>query len=144
VQGYWTVIEQCPGALETLTCIGFESPMDRIPVKVHKNRALPLKAQLVVDQGSIITDLNIIAPPVIQVLYESGSNGTPVDVTESALPVGEGTEGNQFVFTEEGKWQYNLKTKNYSASGTYSITMESGDNNEYLIDPTCSTSFMIE
>jgi hypothetical protein len=39
---------------------------------------------------------------------------------------------------------FNLKTKNYSAAGTYTTTMESGDTDEYLVDPTCTGSFVID
>ena len=63
---------------------------------------------------------------------------------DDALPGGQSTEGNQFVFTEEGKWQFNPKTKNYTAEGTYTIKMESGDFLEYAIDPDCETTFVRE
>ncbi len=68
----------------------------------------------------------------------------PIDVTDDALSAGEGTEGNQFVFTDDNKWQYNLKIKNYTAAGTYAISMATGDDLEYGIDPTCEASFVIE
>jgi len=125
-------------------CSGFESPMDQGPVTVKKNRALPLKAQLLDENGSLTTDADIVALPVIQVLYNSGTGGEPIDVTDDALSAGEGTEGNQFVFTDEGKWQYNLKTKNYTAEGTYNITISTGDDSEYVINPTCEASFIIK
>ena len=70
--------------------------------------------------------------------------GDPDDVTDEVLPAGLGDEGNQFVFTEDWKWQFNLKTKNYTAAGTYTITMESGDDTEYVIEPKCVAVFVIE
>ena len=64
------------------------------------------------------------------------------DVTQDALSAGHGTEGNQFVFTGDNKWQFNLKTRDYTAAGTYTITMESGDGSEYLVD-SCVAQFVI-
>ena len=89
-----------------------------------------------------MTDADIVAPPVIQVSFDSGGDSA-VDVTDDALPAGQGTDGNQFSFSGS-KWQFNLKTKNYSSSGTYTVTMVSGDASEYTIDPTCAGVFVIE
>jgi hypothetical protein len=130
----------------TYSCVGFEPPMNNGPVTVKgKNRALPFKAELEKD-GSPITDADIAAAPVIQVLFVSEGGGDPVDVTEDALPAGQGTEGNQFVYTEEdGKWHFNLKRTNYTAPGTYTVKMVSGDDMEYGIEqPTCEARFVIE
>ena len=63
-------------------------------------------------------------------------------MTGDALPAGQGTVGNQLVFTDDLKWQYNLKAKNYTAIGTYTISIVSGDDTEYGIDPACVTSFV--
>ena len=128
----------------TLTCEGFDSPMDTHPVTVSgQNRALPLQARLIGSDSSPITDTDIVAAPVVQVLYASGVGGDPTDVTDYALPAGMGTDGNSFEFTGNLKWQYNLKTKNYSAPGTYTISIVSGDDAEYVINPPCVTSFVI-
>ena len=127
-----------------LSCSGFEPPMENYPVTVKgKNAALPLKAQLFDSENNLITDFDLEAAPVLQVIFTPSQGGEPLDVSDQALPAGQGTEGNQFVFTDEGKWQYNLKTKNYSAPGTYTITMVSGDESEYKIEPTCETSFVV-
>ncbi len=124
------------------SCVGFDAPLDGGPVKVKKNRVLPFKAQLICE-GNPVTDADIAAPPVIQVSFDSGGGGEAVDVTGDALPAGQGTDGNQFSFSGS-KWQFNLKTKNYSSSGTYTVTMVSGDASEYTIDPTCAGVFVIE
>jgi len=134
-------VDPLPGL--SLSCIGFEPPLDKSPIKFKKNRVLPLKAQLD-DNGSYITDADITAPPVVQVLFDSGAGGEPVDVSDDVLSAGHGTDGNQFVFTDEGKWQFNLKTNNYTASGTYTVSMESGDSSEYTIDSICTVDFVIE
>jgi hypothetical protein len=126
----------------TVTCTGFEPPMDKGAVKVKKNRVLPLKAELLDGDGYLVTDSDITAPPVIQVIFQP-TVGDAEDVTNEALSAGQGTDGNQFEFSD-GKWQFNLKTKNYSGAGTYTITMVSGDECEYVIDTTCTASFMIE
>ena len=131
------------GAAPVLSCVGFEPPMAGGPVKVKKNRALPLKGQLFDSDGIVITDLDLTAPPVVQVLFDSGGGGTAVDVSGQALPAGLGDDGNQFVYTG-ARWQYNLKTKNYTAPGTYTVSMASGDDAEYLVDPTCEAEFVIK
>jgi len=119
--------------------------MDSPPVTVRgKKRALPLKAQLFDADGDVVTDLDLSAPPVVQVTYQSGEGGEPIDVTGDVLPAAHGSEGNQFEFTADQIWQFNLKMTNYTAPGTYLITMESGADAEYRIAPICSTSFVTE
>jgi hypothetical protein len=151
---YWrTYVSECSGTMTgatvkicepelTATCTGFEPPMDKGTVKVKKNRVLPFKAELLDLDGYPLTDVEITAPPVIQVIFDSGTTPAP-DVTEDALSAGHGTEGNKFVF-DGVKWFYNLKTKDFSSSGTYTVTMVSGDECEYVIEPTCTATFVIE
>ncbi|MFT5140914.1 MAG: hypothetical protein ACI9CB_002579, partial [Rhodothermales bacterium] len=55
-----------------------------------------------------------------------------------------GSEGNQFELNDEGYWQFNLKSRNYSAEGSYMVTAISGDADEYIIDPSCVASFEID
>ena len=124
------------------TCVGFDPPLDTSPVKVKKNRVLPLKAEMLDSESLPITDLDVVAPPVIQVLFSAVSGDPPIDVTDDALPAGQGTEGNQFEFSDE-RWRFNLKTKNYTAAGTYTISMVSGDASEYVLSG-CSVDFVIE
>ena len=136
----FTTIDPVP----SVSCVGFEPPMDGGAVKVKKNRALPHKAQLFDENGQPINDLDITAPPMIQVIFDDGVTAEAQDVTSEALSAGAGTEGNQFEFLGS-KWQFNLKTKNYTAVGTYTTTMESGDTSEYVIDdPTCDGEFVID
>ena len=125
-----------------LSCTGFQPPMASGPVTARGPRALPLKAQLFDAEGYEMTDLELTAPPVLQVIFTPAEGGGAIDVTDDALPVGFGTEGNQFEYNlADQVWQYNLKTKDYTAAGTYTITMVSGDDSEYLIDPTCEATF---
>lgn len=134
------IIEPTP-----VSCVGFESPMANGPVKVRgKNRALPLKAELLDDGGAALTDAHLASTPVLQVLYDAGQGAGAVDVTDEALPAGQQTEGNQFIFTTDGKWQYNLSTKNYTAPGTYHLSIVTGDVEEYEISPSCQASFVVD
>ena len=77
-------------------------------------------------------------------MVTASSGGTAVNVSDYALSAGHGSEGNQFDFTEDGIWQFNLKSKNYSAEGTYLVFALFGDDTEYIIDPFCVTSFVID
>jgi hypothetical protein len=111
-------------------------------VTARGNRALPLKAQLFDGDGLEVDDLGLTAPPVLQVLFQAAGSTGAVDVTDDALPAGMGTEGNEFEYNlVDLVWQFNLKTKNYTAPGTYTITMVSGDEAEYVIDQACEATF---
>ena len=140
ISGYFDSLSSTPKVI----CQGFDAPMDRYPVQVRKNRVLPLKMELYDDSGFAVTGNGLTAPPTLQVSYSPQLSNQSADVTDDALSVGHGTEGNQFVFTEDGYWQFNLHTKNYSAPGTYTILMQSGDDSEYVFEPTCMTEFVIK
>jgi DNA-binding beta-propeller fold protein YncE len=126
-----------------ISCAGFQPPAEFGPITVKKNRAIPFKAELFGEDGFEITATDLAAAPVIQVHFTSADDGTPVDVTDDALPAGASSEGNVFEFTGD-HWRYNLMTSNYTAAGTYLVSMESGDSDEYVIAPTCEVSFVIE
>ena len=136
------VIELSPDA-PVYTCVGFQSPADK-PIDVKKNRTLPLKAQLFHMDGSPVVGTDVVIDPVLKVFFKSDTGGGTIDVTGAAHPVGSGTDGNQFVFTTDGIWQFNLKITGYTAKGTYTLSIESGDKSEYLIDPVCKASFVIK
>lgn len=124
----------------TLSCVGFDAPLDAGPVRVNKNRALPFKARLFDADGTAITGLDLgTGSPVIQVTFQPTS-GPASDVTADAVPVGLGTTGNQFEFVED-EWRFNLSTKGFTAAGTYVVTMAPG--NSYFIRPTCTASFVV-
>lgn len=125
-----------------LACQGFGPPLESGPVIVKKNKALPLKAMLL-DGSTPVTNLDIVAPPVIQVLYNSGIGGDAIDVTDYALQAGQGTEGNQFEF-DGTWWHFNLGIKNYIAPGTYTVSMISGDATIYMVAPTCTAQFVVK
>lgn len=120
------------------SCVGFEPPLDNGPITVKKNRVLPFKAELLNGDGLPVTDLTPL--PVIQVMFDSGVG--PEDLSDDALSAGKGIDGNQFEF-DGSKWRFNLSTKNYSTSGTYTVTIVSGDGSAYNISPTCEATFVI-
>lgn len=132
---------RCDQPIPLYACIGFEPPLHEGPVTVRGSRALPLKAELVDEAGFPVDDAFIAAPPVLQVMFNAASGGSPIDVTGDALSAGRGTEGNQFEFSD-GRWRFNLKTDNYGATGDYQLSMASGDVQEYAVDPTCQATFV--
>ena len=82
---------------------------------------------------------------MLQVIFSSALGDPPVDVTEDALPAGQSSEGNNFSYDfGSEQWRYNLKTNNYSAPGTYTLQLVSGDNDEYTVQPVCETAFVVE
>ena len=113
-------------------------------MRVKKNRALPHKAVLTDSDGYQLTDYDITSPPVIQVEYQSNSEEAAADVTSDALSPGNASIGNQFVINQQGEWQFNLVTKNYTSPGLYKVSMVSGDSSEYSIVPTCTSTFSID
>jgi hypothetical protein len=100
-------------SLPTLKCVGFEKPLDdpSRPVRVSLNRTLPFKAQLFDDAGAPVAGADLAGDlPLIQVMYDPGS-GESVDVTSQVEAAGHGADDGHFVFTEDNKWQFNLKVK---------------------------------
>lgn len=128
--------------IPVVSCQGFAAPMNQYPVKTKKNRVFPLKMELFDADGFELTGADLAAPPVVTVMFSSSGGAEGTDVSSDALAAGMGTEGNQFEYTDDGIWQFNLKSKDYHANGTYLVTVVSGDESEYVIDPACETSFV--
>ncbi len=140
-EGYVATISTAP-TFSTPTN-NLKPPMNAGPVTVKKNRVLPLRIDLQDENGSPITDLDITSPPAIQVTFAAGTQAAE-DVTDEALSAGWGTEGNQFEYDiSTGLWSFNLKTKNYTAPGTYTVSIISGDDAEYKIDSSITATFVI-
>jgi hypothetical protein len=123
-----------------ITCVGFEPPMDKTVSVKKKNRVLPLK-MVCFDNGTELTDLDLVPPPIVEIDFTGGDPTEPP--MEDFLPAGQGDDGNQFVYSGS-KWQFNLQTKNFSGEGTYTIKAVSGDPGEYIIDPPPVAEFVIE
>ena len=127
---------------QTLACVGYEPPVHDEAIKVKKNRSIPFLAKLY-DNGVEVTDSDIASPPVIQVFYEAS---TPVEDLETfdGWSPGNAMDGNQFRYNSDF-WEFILKLKNCcSAKGTYTVIMDTGDDSEYLINPTCQAQFVIQ
>ncbi len=133
---------QQAGCAPVFDCAGFDAPLAAGPVKVQHLRVLPLKARLLDAYGAAKTDLDLATPPVVQVLFTAPGEDEAIDVTDEALPAGQGDEGNQFAFSGD-RWRFNLKTKPYSAPGTYRIELVAGDPFEYGVN-SCRVDLAIE
>ena len=106
--------------------------MDTGSVTVKKNRVLPFKATL---NGSVpVRNLDIIALPVIQVFVRFGCR--KCDRRHSRGFASRPRDSRQSVYSMASWWHFNLKTKNYTAAGTYTVSMVSGDTTEYVVGPT--------
>jgi hypothetical protein len=125
-------------------CSGFDAPMANYPVKAKKNRAFPLKMELSDGEGFAVMGGDLVAPPIVQVIFDPAGDDPAVDISDEVVSSGQGSDGNQFVYTDDDIWQFNLKSGNYSAPGLYMVTVISGDETEYTIEPACVTSFEIE
>jgi hypothetical protein len=54
---------------------------------------------------------------------------------------GNSSTGNQFTFdSATNTWQFNLDTSPLTASGTYTVSVQTGDGSQYAIS-TCSQTF---
>lgn len=131
---------------QVLSCVGFQPPMSNYPVTIKgNNRVLPLKAQLFDANTQFVTNDDIKSLPIVQVIFTPTiTDEEPINISDNADSVGLGTEGNQFVFSGDHLWKFNLKTSEYTIPGMYTITIRSGDESKYLIDPPCKTKFVIE
>jgi hypothetical protein len=112
-----------------------------ITLKKKNKRAIPVKMYLVDDQNDLITDEDVSAPPVVSVAIGSSSDpGSGYD--PELVPPGLADDGNEFRFDPvEGLWIINLATKQFTASGQYTITAVAGDLT-YVIDSSCTGIFI--
>jgi len=137
-----------PPPAPVLACEGFEFPMDRAVTvnRVRQNppffdspNPLPFKMRLFDEAGVAVTGQDIFSPPVVDVMFD----GYEEDVVPEELPfVGLGDDGNRFIFAHN-KWQFWLSTREFGATGTYYVTVSTGDEAEYVVDPTCTGTFTI-
>jgi hypothetical protein len=119
-----------------LTCNGFMPPFDQpLSLKKKVKRAIPVDMVLTGADGYAITDTDILAPPVINVLFDGQVFGEDPPDTDDLLPLGSANEDNIFRFDiDSWQWIYNLGTKQFTAAGKYTVTVASGDETEYTID----------
>lgn len=132
-----------PSFALTYNCVAFGPPLHKDTLKINgANRVIPVTAQLQSpEDGKIIADEDLIAPPLIQILYTSESG--EVVVSGGATAIGWGFDRNVFEYDPNTEtWRYGLRVSNFTDPGTYMILMISGDEWEYHVD-SCTRSFEI-
>lgn len=126
------------------TCVagGFEPPFDTLlALKKKTKKVIPVKMVLEDDAMAVITDLDVMEPPVVNVVFSPVAGGGDVSVTGDLLPVGEANVDNIFRFDDVmQEWIYNLGSKPFTAPGTYTVTAVAGDAS-YEIDSSCTGTF---
>lgn len=141
-EGYVVADASVSGPVPSLTCVGFQPPMDKIvSVKKKSNRVLPFKMQILDSDGVPQTAADIAAP-VIQVTFDSTTFGGAGG--DDLLSSGKGDAGNQFSYDAATQtWQFNLNSRQFTAPGTYLVEVVSGDGDAYTL-VTCMGTFVIE
>lgn len=128
------------------TCSGFGPPFDTaLTISKKTKRTIPAKMTLEDAAAYVITDADIVAPPVITVEFNGVIFGDDA-VDDAALEsVGKSNDGNAFSYNPDTQqWEYRIGTKQFASSGTYTVDVRSGDETEYTISATggnCNSSF---
>jgi len=122
-----------------LFCEGFEPPLDQaLSMKKKSKRAVPVKMILKDSEGTIVND-TMIAPPVVEVAYNSSTGSSIPGYDGDLLPAGLSDDGNEFRYDPyDSLWVINLGLKAYTASGEYTITAKPGDDS-YLLEGCSQT-----
>lgn len=140
-----------PPPTPTYTCGPFDKPLitdnpsttvvERLALGAKEKRTIPVKLQLI-RNNLPATDYNLVPPPVISVAFTGSTSSVPVTVTAD-LANGSADDGNALRYDpSEQSWKFNLSTKNLSQAGTYTISIVSGDNSAYTVNPAnCSIAF---
>ena len=127
-------------------CAGFGAPFNKaLSLKNRSKRAIPVVMTLTDSDGLNMTDLDIVAAPVVNVVFSSAVSGDG-DADDTALdPSSVASPGNALTYNYETQsWEFRLSTKDLSSVGTYTVTVSSGDEDEYNIDTsggTCEQTF---
>lgn len=121
-----------------LNCQGFLPPFDEpLTLKAKVSRAIPVKMVLTNLYGNIITDADIITPPVVNVSFDSANS---LNYDNNLVPPGLSDDSNAFRYDPiDQLWIINLATKQFSSPGTYTVTVLPGDDS-YVIEG-CSQTF---
>ncbi len=132
-----------PALVPRYACAGFEG--GEVPVTVTEPRTIPALAVLL-DDGIPVTDADLAAPPVTQVSYASGQpDEPPTDITHLLPPPDLRFLDNRFIYlASREQWLHGLLTAKFAAPGTYTVTTVSGDDQEYVVDPTCTATYAVE
>jgi len=125
-------------APKTYACQGFDEPL-KSGMDIPKGRVLPLRAKLVLPDGSFGNQKTIKTTPMVSFKFLPES-GPEVDKT-AGMEVRDYGKGNHFVWDDEAHWKFDLGTRNLTDNGKYRVTLLSGDEKEYRVDPTCTMDF---
>ena len=125
------------------SCEGFFSPFaEPLSLSAKNKRAIPVKMRLYDYAGNELTDADFAYPPVANVSFMTGNNGAGAE-SDAALTV-QSDDSNAFRYdTNEGQWILNLAAKQYSAAGTYTVSVVSGDSGFAISSlGSCSQDFV--
>src|SRR5262249_61071939 len=90
--------------LPTYRCQGFDEPMNRDNIRIGRGRVLPLRAKLILPDGSFGDATKVKAPPILTLKYKPES-GPEVDKS-SGMEVRDYGKGNRFVWDAEAHWKF--------------------------------------
>jgi hypothetical protein len=126
-----------------LSCVGFESPLDQAIARSPKSEFLTLlsqsrphkslKARLMDADGFEMARADLLEPPVVLVSHLPARGEEEMDVTAQVVRGGD----DRFVAHEDGSWSIELDKRGMRAPGVYRMSMHSGDELEYTVEPTC-------
>lgn len=118
-----------------LSCSGFNGRFsDPISINRRARGVIPVSINLTDVDGFEVTDLDIVASPVINVEFNGVVYGDAADDV-GLEPVGGANAGNSFTYNYDTiAWEYRLGTRQFSEAGTYTVTVKSGDETEYSIE----------
>ncbi len=128
-------------AVPTYRCQGFDEPMHRENIRITRGRVRPLRGKLVLPDGKFGDNTTLEAAPKISLQFVPES-GAEVDKT-AGLEVRDYGKGNSFVFDQEAHWKFDLGTGNLPEDGKYRVSLVSGNEGEYRVDPRCTLVFLL-
>ena len=100
--------------------------------------AARLKANLIPSRWSERWQAGVLAQ------YRQGRKGVDEDRVDDLKNIEHTGEAGAFVSFLYERWQFNLKTRSYTASGTYLVYLDTGDPLEYEVFPVCEAAFVVE
>jgi len=120
-----------PPAAAVFSCDGFKSHRSH-----WGHHSGFLWAKLLDEDGVEVGIQDLDSPPRAHVAFAPADGEDAHDVTEHVV-WGDGS----FFFTRRGNWAVFQKPWRMRRAGTYMTTMETGDPDEYVLDPTCVEYF---
>lgn len=127
-----------------VSCEGFLPPVHGDTLRLRKGaRTVPLKARLFDEAGAPLDGDDLAAAPVVKIFFTADPAVPPVEVSDLVMPAGNSNTGAAFRYTDGEIWKYNLKTRRFAVPGVYTVSLASGDEAEYRVDPDCSVDIMV-